>query len=116
MSVKGEGIMSHLDELINELCPEGVEYVKFGDKSKYIRGVTYNKSQEAKPDDIEPWKVLRANNITLSTNTLNFDDVKEVKRTVKVKDEQRLTSGNILISTGSGSKEHVGKVAYIPTK
>lgn len=104
---------SKLDELIRELCPDGVEYLKFSDTCKYIRGITYNKEQEAKPDDIKPWKVLRANNITLFSNTLNFDDVKLVKKEVRVKPEQMLIKGDILICAGSGSKEHVGKVAYI---
>ena len=111
--MSNERKQSKLDELIRELCPDGVEYLKFSDTCKYIRGITYNKEQEAKPDDIKPWKVLRANNITLFSNTLNFDDVKLVKKEVKVKPEQMLIKGDILICAGSGSKEHIGKVAYI---
>ena len=106
--------MSKLERLIEELCPDGVEYVKFKDTCQYIRGITYKKSQEANNNnDVLPWKVLRANNITLSSNKLNFNDVKFVKHEVKVKSEQILKTGDILICAGSGSKEHVGKVAYI---
>lgn len=105
--------MSKLQELIKELCPEGVEFRKLGEVCEYIRGITYNKSQEAKPNDINTIKVLRANNISVSTNTLNFSDIKEVISTVKYKKEQKLYKGDILICAGSGSKEHIGKVAYI---
>lgn len=95
--------------MIRELCPDGVEYCKFGETCKYIRGITYNKSQEAKSVTDDAWRVLRANNITLSSNTLNFDDVKLVSKSVKVKEAQLLRKGDILICAGSGSKEHVGK-------
>lgn len=105
--------MSKLKELIAELCPNGVEYVKFDEICTYVRGITYNKSKEAKGNDFNPWKVLRANNITLSSNTLNFDDVKLIKSDVKVKQEQFLRRNDILICAGSGSKEHIGKVAFI---
>lgn len=105
--------MSKLKELIAELCPNGVEYVRFDEICTYVRGITYNKSKEAKGNDFNPWKVLRANNITLNSNTLNFDDVKLIKSDVKVKQEQFLRRNDILICAGSGSKEHIGKVAFI---
>lgn len=103
--------MSSLNALIKELCPKGVEYKLFFNVAKYIRGITYSKNDETSND--ESYKVLRANNITLSSNKLNYDDVKKVKTSVKVKDEQWLKKGDILICAGSGSKEHIGKVAFI---
>lgn len=105
--------MSRLSEMIKELCPDGVEYRWFEDCCEYVRGITYNKSNEARSDSDPVWRVLRANNITLSSNTLNFDDVKLIEKTVRVKGDQFLTKGDILICAGSGSKEHIGKVAYI---
>lgn len=105
--------MKNLETLIQELCPDGVEFVKFKDCCDYIRGITYNKSKEENNADAPAWNVLRANNITLSNNQLNFDDVKRVAREVKVKDTQKLKKGDILICAGSGSKDHIGKVAYI---
>ena len=105
--------MSKLDELIAELCPNGVEYEKFENVCKYIRGVTYKKSQEVNSEASNARKVLRANNITLSTNELNFDDVKLISRKVKVREDQILRKEDILICAGSGSKEHIGKTAYI---
>ena len=104
--------MSRLDELIKELCPNGVEYKRFYEVAQYVRGVTYGKGQEINNGG-DGYKLLRANNITLSSNTLNFDDVKVISRQVHVKDSQMLKKGDILICAGSGSKEHIGKVAYI---
>lgn len=104
--------MSKLDELIQELCPDGVEYKAFFDIAKYIRGVTYNKSCEI-TDGSDGYKLLRANNITLANNSLNLDDIKTINFGVKVKDEQFLKKDDILICAGSGSKDHIGKVAFI---
>ena len=104
--------MSKLDELIKELCPNGCEYKYFNDVAQYVRGVTYGKGQEVNNGG-DGYKLLRANNITLSSNTLNFDDVKVISREVRVKDSQMLKKGDILICAGSGSKEHIGKVAYV---
>lgn len=87
-----------------------VEWKKLGEVASYYRGVTYNKKQEVPSGGT---KILRANNITVNTNKLNFDDVKEISSSVKIKDYQWLYTNDILICAGSGSKEHIGKVAYI---
>ncbi len=105
--------MSKLQELIDRLCPDGVEFKPLGEVSTYVRGVTYNKHQESKTPETPSWNILRANNITLFSNTINFEDVKRVKQEVKIKDSQWLKANDILICAGSGSKEHVGKVAFI---
>ncbi|EBF6819241.1 restriction endonuclease subunit S, partial [Salmonella enterica subsp. enterica serovar Mbandaka] len=88
-----------------------VEWKTLGEVAKYIRGLTYSKSNESA--DGQGYRVLRANNITLSSNCLNLNDVKVVKFDTKVKDSQKLYKDDILISAASGSREHVGKVAYI---
>lgn len=88
-----------------------VEWKPLKEIAIYIRGVTYNKGNES-PDN-NGYKILRANNITLSNNTINFDDVKVIKFDTKVKDTQKLYKNDILISAASGSREHVGKVAFI---
>ena len=102
--------MTNLEELINRLCPNGVSYKYFGNVAQYVRGVTYGKDQEVNNGG-DGYKLLRANNITLSSNTLNFEDVKIISKGVRVKDSQLLKKGDILICAGSGSKEHIGKVA-----
>ncbi|MBY0346215.1 MAG: restriction endonuclease subunit S, partial [Neisseriaceae bacterium] len=88
-----------------------VEWKTLGEVAEYVRGLVYNKSSES--SNGQGYKVLRANNITLSSNLLNFDDVKIVNFDTKVKSSQKLYQNDILISAASGSREHVGKVAFI---
>ncbi len=95
------------------MCPDGVPMVAFDECATYTRGITYNKKQESDPKDTSANKILRANNITLEANCLNFNDIKFVKGEVKIRQDQWLKAGDILICAGSGSKEHIGKVAYI---
>lgn len=92
-----------------------VEWKKLGEVANYYRGVTYNKRQEVELNT-GGTKILRANNISLETNRLNFDDIKEISQDVSIKDYQWLDVDDILICAGSGSKEHVGKVAFIEDK
>lgn len=102
--------MSKLDDLLQGVK---VEWKQLDDIAQYIRGLTYNKTNESK--DNSGLKVLRANNITLNNNSLNFDEIKYVNLNTKVKESQKLYSNDILISAASGSRDHVGKVAYINT-
>ena len=88
-----------------------IEWKTLGEVCDYIRGITYNKTAET--TDSCGWKVLRANNITLETRTLNFDEVKRVKSATRIRENQMLYRGDILICAGSGSKDHIGKTAYI---
>lgn len=104
--------MSKLEELIKEFCPNGVEYKNFYSVCKYVRGITYSSVQELF-NTIDGTPVLRANNIDLQTNTLILEDIKFVDESVKIKEEQWLKKDDILICAGSGSKEHIGKIAYI---
>ncbi len=96
-------------ELEKELHNCKFTLAKLGNVCSPVRGVTYSNE-----DEIESGlKILRANNITLATNELNFDDVRNIKANFPVSGEQQLKAGDILMSAASGSKEHVGKVAYI---
>lgn len=104
--------MSKLNELIEKLCPDGVKYKKFNDVATYLRGVSYSKTKEVN-DGSNGYKLLRANNITLSSNVLNFNEIKVIDFSVNVKENQMLMKNDILICAGSGSEEHIGKVAFI---
>ena len=88
-----------------------VEWHILGDVAEYIRGITYNKSAEI--DKGDGWKVLRANNIILTSRKLVLDDIKLINKDIRVRDKQHLYKNDILICAGSGSKEHIGKSAYI---
>ena len=84
--------------------------VVLGNLIEQVRGVSY------KPEDLHNTLnensvvLLRANNI--KDGELNFDDVVYVDRK-KVSDKQFLKAGDILICASSGSKELVGKAAYV---
>jgi len=65
--------MSKLDELINEVCPNGVEYKKLGDsKLKVEIGTGNNNTQDAEEDGIYPFFV-RSKYIKKS-NTFSFEE------------------------------------------
>ena len=97
-----------VDKVLNGVA---VELKPLGLVAEYVRGLVYNKSSES--SNGRGYKVLRANNITLASNQLNFDDIKVVNFDTKVKNTQKLYKNDILISAASGSREHVGKVAFI---
>ncbi len=74
-----------------------------------IRGVSYSaeETSETFRDGMVP--ILRANNIG---DKINFDKLIFVKK-ARVKDNQYLKKGDILIATSSGSKNMVGKAVQI---
>ena len=86
------------------------ETVKFSDIATLTRGVNYQKSQQTtfKTSNI----ILPADNITLS-GELNVQKKIYVDETVMLSIDKKLKKGDIFICMSSGSKEHIGKVAYI---
>jgi type I restriction enzyme M protein len=86
--------------------------VKLGEVCQFVRGVTYEKGDEScAPTGIA---VLRANNIDLPSHTLDLSEIKYLKEGTQLPAEKRLLKGDIFICTASGSKNHLGKVAFIP--
>jgi type I restriction enzyme S subunit len=81
-----------------------------GELCEFQRGLTYAKGDEV---DISDNVVLRATNIELTTNLLNFDELKYISDKVVVPDSKKVKKGSLMICTASGSKSHLGKVAYI---
>ena len=69
--------MSKIFDLINELCPNGVEFRELGEIADIVRGVTYDKNLEINGEHEQGIKILRANNINLDF-TLNFEDLKQI--------------------------------------
>ena len=69
--------MSRLEELINELCPDGVEYKKMGDVIKFLNGRAYKKTELL---DDGKYRVLRVGNFFTSDrwyySDLELDDDK----------------------------------------
>lgn len=83
--------------------------VKLGDIVEQIRGVSYNPSDLCESSE-NGVILLRANNI--QNGEIVLDDVVYVSKE-KIHDSQYLKQGDILICTSSGSKELVGKAAFI---
>ena len=81
-----------------------------GNLCMFQRGLTY-----AKRDEVEISKnvVLRATNIDLRTNLLDFTELRFINDKVVVPDNRKVKKGSLMICTASGSKSHLGKVAYI---
>lgn len=75
---------------------------------KLTRGITYSKKDESP----EGHQVLRANNIDLG-GQLNLSDIKTIASTLEFKEDKKLKKGDVFICLASGSKDHIGKVAYV---
>lgn len=88
----------------------GWEVKTLGEVCDFQRGLTYTKSNEV---EISNNIVLRATNINLATNLLDFDELKYISDEVIVPNNKKVKIGSLLICTASGSKSHLGKVAYI---
>ena len=88
----------------------GWKQAQLGDLAHFDRGLTYAKKDEV---DFSSSVVLRANNITLGTNQLNFDEMRYISDSIEIPSSKRVRDGSILICTASGSKSHLGKAAII---
>lgn len=88
----------------------GWQIKTIGDVCEFQRGLTYAKGDEV---DVSDNVVLRATNIDLSTNLLTFDELKYISDKVIVPETKKVKKGSLMICTASGSKSHLGKVAYI---
>lgn len=82
--------LNYLEKLLDGV---EVEWKALSDVAEYVRGLTYSKANESR--DGSGYKVLRANNITLSSSTINFDNIKIVKHETKVKPTQKLYKNDI---------------------
>ena len=81
-----------------------------GDLCDFQRGLTYSKGDEVESSGNI---VLRATNIDLATNRLDFSELKYISDSVAVPDSKKVRRGSLIICTASGSKSHLGKVAFI---
>lgn len=84
--------------------------VFFSDIATLTRGVNYKKQQQTtfRTSNI----ILPADNITLN-GELKIEKEIYVDDTVDLSEEKRLKKNDIFICMSSGSKEHIGKVAFI---
>lgn len=89
---------------------EGWEIKKLGEICDFQRGLTYSKK-----DEIEYSNncVLRSNNINLDTMSIIFDELKYINEDFVIGEDKKVKPNTILICMSNGSKQHIGKVAFI---
>lgn len=86
------------------------EVVNFSDIATLTRGINYQKSQQTTYRTANI--ILPADNITLLGELLIQKEI-FVDDTVTLADEKKLKKDDIFICMSSGSKDHIGKVAFI---
>jgi type I restriction enzyme S subunit len=89
---------------------DGWKTESLGELCEFQRGLTYAKNDEVEVSDNI---VLRATNIDLATNLLDFAELKYINDKVLVPASKKVKKGSLMICTASGSKSHLGKVAFI---
>lgn len=90
--------------------PQGWEVRRLSKICNFQRGLTYSKSDEV---DASSNVVLRANNIDLDSHSLNLTDLRYISEDIEVPEGKKVQPGSLLICTASGSKSHLGKIAFI---
>lgn len=76
----------------------------------FDRGLTYKKNDEV---DFSKNAVLRSNNVDLTNNKLNLEDIKYIDERIAIAESKKIKKGSLLICMANGSKAHLGKVALI---
>ena len=89
---------------------QGWERKALGEIAKFHRGLTYSKGDEV---ETSSKMVLRSNNVDLDTNSLVLEDLKCLREDFVIDDDKKVKPNTILICMSNGSKQHIGKVAYI---
>ena len=89
---------------------DGCEYKGLGEVATFYRGLTYKREDEVDTSDN---CVLRSNNIDLESMSLIFDELKFIRHDFVVPDDKKLKANSVFVCMSNGSKQHVGKVAYI---
>lgn len=85
-------------------------YKKLGELSRFERGLTYSKSDEGFDSGVY---VMRSNNIDLNSYTLNFSDLKSLRKDFIIPENKKLKKDTIFICMSNGSREHLGKIAFV---
>lgn len=89
---------------------EGWEYKKLGEVADFCRGLTYKREDEVDSSDN---CVLRSNNIDLESMSLNFEELKYIRPDFVIPEDKKLKANSVFVCMSNGSKQHVGKVAYV---
>lgn len=108
---RGRTIIELNDETLDEPFElrKQWRWIRFGRVHDLVRGVTYSSSDVSDIASDGHLPVLRANNIGKG---LNFEELVFVRNS-RISNEQRLRAGDYLIALSSGSKNLVGKAAFV---
>ena len=87
-----------------------VQKKRLGEIALLQRGLTYNKGDEV-PSSSKI--VLRSNNIDLESHSLDLSELKYLREDFVIPDDRKVKKDSIIICMSNGSKQHVGKVAFI---
>lgn len=88
----------------------GWEIVKLDEVISFERGLTYAKGDEVAFSSVG---VLRSNNVDLTTQSLNLDEIKYLREDFEVPSKKKVRKSSLLMCMSNGSKDHLGKVALI---
>jgi len=83
---------------------------KLGGICDFQRGLIYSKKDEV---DFSSNIVLRANNIDYLSNIIDFSKLKYISDKIQIPENKKVKKGSLIICTASGSKSHLGKIAFI---
>lgn len=87
-----------------------VQKKRLGEIALLQRGLTYSKGDEV-PSSSKV--VLRSNNIDLESHSLDLSELKYLREDFVIPEDRRVKKDSIFICMSNGSKQHVGKVAFI---
>jgi len=89
---------------------QGWEIKKLGEVCTFQRGLTYSKDDEVEHSNN---CVLRSNNIDLDSMSIILNELKYINDDFAVSEDKKVKPNTILICMSNGSKQHIGKVAFI---
>tara|TARA_B100001057_G_C22795880_1_gene929601 strand:+ start:58 stop:1275 length:1218 start_codon:yes stop_codon:yes gene_type:complete len=84
-------------KMINNLC-------------EFNRGLTFSKIDRVENSS---FKVLRANNIHLDDYKINFEKLQFLDESKSYNESKKIRKNSVLMCISSGSKKHLGKIAFI---
>lgn len=89
---------------------EGWEILSIADICVLPRGLAYSNGDEV---EFSSNIVLCANNVDLLANQLDLPELKYISDHIQIPSSKILRPGSLLVCTASGSKSHLGKVAFV---
>lgn len=111
--VKSRDLKSRLADMefsvYQSFARAGSGSVRLGDLASFVRGVTFKPESVIDPGEEGALRFMRTTNVK---DQLDTSDVKAIAPSVKVREEQMLRDGDILVSTAN-SWNLVGRASYV---